>query len=93
MKCRVLVSNKMSNIPIAECGQITLQPNDTLIVKEEIAKKILSHYRPKLIEAGICEMDNLRNGHYQYESYSKGSLEYFESRRDKSMQNKFYRVT
>jgi hypothetical protein len=65
MKCFVLVSNKLGGVPLVECGAVTLEPEHKLIVREEIAERMLRTYAPKLIKAGECDMAELRSGSYQ----------------------------
>jgi len=65
MKCVVFVSEKMSAIPIVECGGIMLQANQKLIVKETLAPTLLRNYPNRLARGGHCDMDNLRGGSYQ----------------------------
>lgn len=65
MKCVVLVAHKMVAVPIAECGGVTLSNGDKLIVKEEIADRMLLQYRGKLAWAETVKRENLRYGHYE----------------------------
>lgn len=67
MKCVVLVAKKMDSVPIAECGGITLPAGARLVVKEEIADRMLRQYRGLLIWAETIQRDSLRCGHYQIE--------------------------
>jgi hypothetical protein len=65
MKCVVFESEKMENIPIAECGGIQLKKNQKLIVKETIGDQLTRNYPKRIVRTGSCEMGALRNGHYQ----------------------------
>ena len=65
MKCLVLVANKLGSVPLIECGSVLLSPNDKIIVKEEIAKKMLSTYGRRLLEVGTIDKEKLFHGHFQ----------------------------
>ena len=65
MKCAVLVSSKMSGIPIVECGGIVLAPGDKLLVPCEQAPALKRHYGSLLIHAADEEKAKLKNGGYE----------------------------
>lgn len=65
MKCSVLIANRMSAMPIAECGGITVKSGDRVIVRSELADKLLSHYKGRLVWAEAVERDSLACGHYE----------------------------
>lgn len=66
MKCKILVSEKMSSIPLSECGGAVLAPGDKLIVKADIYDRMKVQYGPALVCAGEVEKEVLRGGHYEY---------------------------
>lgn len=68
MKYDVIVSDKMQNIPIAECGGIVLQPGDKLLVSSGLAVQLQKHYGKNLIVAGQVEKEKLLNGSFEYVS-------------------------
>lgn len=74
MKCDVLVSEKMGSIPLAECGGAILTPGDELIVGQNLAAKMQTHYGSKLVKAGEVERTKLAGG--QYEVVRKGASVY-----------------
>jgi hypothetical protein len=65
MKCFVLVPNKLGSVPLVECGGVTLSPDQKIIVKEDMANRLLKIYRPRIAKAGECDMIALRSGEYQ----------------------------
>lgn len=65
MKCVVLIANRMSAMPIAECGGITVKSGDKLTVRADIADKMLAHYKGRLVWAETIERDSLANSHYE----------------------------
>lgn len=65
MKCTIFVSERMGNIPVAECGGITLAPGDELVVKSELADKLAKHYGSRLSTAGEVDKEKLANGNYE----------------------------
>jgi hypothetical protein len=68
MKCVALSSEKLRS-PIVECGFIVLTKDTKLVVKQEIANRIIRQYGPIFMQEP-CERVSLRNGHYQVEGAS-----------------------
>ena len=74
MKYLTLISDKLGNVPLVECGGIMLQSGQELLVRENIALSMLKHYGRNLIQVGSGE-GSLRNGHYQVELKKSKKLE------------------
>ncbi len=65
MKCIVLISEKMSGLPIVECGGAVLSDKEQLVVKESAANLLMVNYRGRLVRAGECEREKLAHGYYE----------------------------
>lgn len=63
MKCRLLKAKKYA--VILEAAGIQLKDGDAIFVKDSIADRMLLQYRNILEDAGSCEKDSLRHGHYE----------------------------
>lgn len=66
MRCIILVAAKTNSIPIAECGGVVLADGDQLLIRYEIAERMLLQYRGYLVQAGEETREALRGGHYEY---------------------------
>lgn len=63
MKCVKLKAR--AYMMMTECGGATLQAGDVMVVRADIADRMLLQYRGQLAADGMCEMDRLKHGHYQ----------------------------
>ena len=68
MNCEILISQRMSAIPIVECGGLVLQPGDALVVSTIKGSELKKNYGPLLIVAGFETRDTLRGGDYEYQA-------------------------
>jgi len=66
MKCSVLVSEKLSGVPLVECGGVVLQAGDKLIVSEALGEQMKKHYGKNLIVAFSEEKPSLKSGAFEY---------------------------
>jgi hypothetical protein len=66
MQCVELVAARTNSIPIQECGGVVLADGDKLVVRQEIADRMLLQYNGYLVKVGTVDKENLRGGHYEY---------------------------
>jgi len=71
MRCEKLLSEKLGSVPLVECGGVTLQPGDVLLVREDLAQSMKKHYGPLLMSVGVEDRTSLKYGTYEVTKYSK----------------------
>lgn len=50
---------------MAECGGIVLTSDQQLIIKQEMATQLLSHYSGRFVRIGEVDKSKLAHGHYE----------------------------
>lgn len=88
MKVTILIIEKPSLIPLAECGESILAPGERLLVESSLVPKMLERYGRRFVNLGETERDCLKYGHYEIERASGAKPPLASSALNRSMSDK-----